>query len=235
MRTELRPELAAIIPARMRHRPIDARGYTVPWFVEWIDGKPDFRVMDRNKWMRALRDNLCWLCGEKLGTLRTFVIGPMCVVNRITSEPACHRDCAEYAARGCPFLTIPDAQYRDSNLPAETQATPGMVTHNPTACALYTTRSWYVRHVTDGAGARGALIRLGPPEAVQFWHRGRPASRAETLAALNKGLDVLRKAAEEQGEEALGELLAHVQDVEQYLPHESFVPAELPRCPIPHP
>lgn len=216
-RTCLRPELVNIVPPRMAHRPIDARGYTVPWFVEWIDGKPDFRVMDRRKFFLAIRHKLCWLCGEKLGVFQTFCIGPMCVVNRITSEPPCHLECAEYAAKGCPFLTHPHAQYRTANCPADAQETPGMLTHNPTACALYTTRSYTTQRVHDGVN-EGVLLRLGEPEEITFWHRGRVASRAEVLAAMDIGLPKLRAAAEAEGHDAQNRLEAMLTRAQRYLP-----------------
>jgi hypothetical protein len=41
-RGRLRPELTEL-PLRMRGLPLDERGYPVPWFVAWIDGKPEFR------------------------------------------------------------------------------------------------------------------------------------------------------------------------------------------------
>ena len=104
----LRPELARSLPPRMGDLPIDPeRGFPVPWFVEWIDGKPEFRVMSGAKWARAVRDKLCWVCGKQLGGYLCFVLGPMCGITRTTSEPPCHRECAQWSARFCPFLSRP--------------------------------------------------------------------------------------------------------------------------------
>jgi hypothetical protein len=92
----------------MRHLPIDERGYPVPWFVAWLpDGKPEFRAMDRTKWFRAIREKLCWVCGGKLGVNVCFVAGPMCGINRTSSEPPSHLECARYSSRNCPFLNNP--------------------------------------------------------------------------------------------------------------------------------
>jgi hypothetical protein len=66
----------------------------VPWFVAWFDGKPEFRAMDGLKWIRAVREHLCWVCGGRLGVWQTFVLGPMCGINRTTVEPPCHLECA---------------------------------------------------------------------------------------------------------------------------------------------
>jgi hypothetical protein len=38
------------MPARFARLPADERGYPVPKFVEWIDGKPDFRCVD-SRWL----------------------------------------------------------------------------------------------------------------------------------------------------------------------------------------
>ena len=42
---KLRAELEAL-PARLHFLPVDERGYPVPWFVAWRDGKPEFRAME---------------------------------------------------------------------------------------------------------------------------------------------------------------------------------------------
>lgn len=201
-RTDLRPELRGICPARMRSRPIDHRGYTIPWFVAEIDGVLDLRIADSAKRVKAIRHRLCWVCGEKLGVHLTFVIGPMCVVNRVTSEPPVHMECGLYSVKACPFLTRPRAQYRTANMP-EGCADPGGIalTHNPGACALYTTRSFGVMQLDNGF-----LLRLGDAESVQFWHAGRIATRAEVDDAVNIGLPKLRKMAEEDGPHAVAQL-----------------------------
>jgi hypothetical protein len=51
----------------MSDLPVDERGFPVPWFVAWFDGKPEFRAMDGLKWIRAVREHLCWVCGGRLG------------------------------------------------------------------------------------------------------------------------------------------------------------------------
>jgi hypothetical protein len=213
-RKDLRPELQDICPERMRLRPIDERGYSVPWFVAKIDGKYDFRVADAEKRVRAIVQNLCWVCGKKMGIHKTFCIGPMCLVNRITSEPPSHLECAEYAAKGCPFLTRPKAQYRSANLPEGVSDPAGVaLTHNPTACALYTTRKYSIMNVHNGF-----LIKLGEPETVTFWHKGRHATRAEVDEAIGVGLPKLRAMAEEDGPQALAQLEKMLVDAQPWLP-----------------
>jgi hypothetical protein len=77
--SELRRELPDL-PPRIAKLPVD-RGYPVPWFVAWVDGKPEFRVMDHRRLVRAIKESRCWVCGQKLGAIRAYVLGPMCAVN----------------------------------------------------------------------------------------------------------------------------------------------------------
>src|SRR5690242_2247182 len=112
----LRPELEQPLPDRIARLPLDERGYPVPWFVDWVDGKPEFRAMDPAKWKRAVKERLCWVCGDRLGVLLVFPIGPMCGINRTTAEPPSHRDCALWSVRNCPFLSRPHMVRREDAL-----------------------------------------------------------------------------------------------------------------------
>lgn len=109
------------IPRRMRGLPRDHRGYLVPHFVSWLkDGKPvssavagaepNFHLVAPGTIDRCHRFARCWLCGEPIGNWHAYVIGPMCAVNRTTSEPGSHLDCAQYAVQVCPFLSNPAAR-----------------------------------------------------------------------------------------------------------------------------
>jgi hypothetical protein len=44
--------------AQLRH---DRAGRAVPWFVAWVDGKPDFRVQEAGKQRLAIERGLCWV------------------------------------------------------------------------------------------------------------------------------------------------------------------------------
>jgi ferredoxin len=211
-RQGLRANLTTIIPDKMRRRPLDARGYPVPWFVAWIDGKPDFRIMDPGKFALAIDKRRCWLCGQGLGKFATFVVGPMCIVNRTSAEPPSHIECAKFAVKGCPFLSIPTAQYRDAHLPADTRSNPGMQTHNPGVMALWTCDNWTAFRDFDESGNEGTLVQFGDPRSVQFWTQGRQATRDEYLAAFYRGLAILQKAAEQDGGDSMKKLAARVED-----------------------
>ncbi len=46
------------IPRRMRRLTLDEAGRPVPRFVQWIDGKPDFRVMSHEHMAAAIKHRL---------------------------------------------------------------------------------------------------------------------------------------------------------------------------------
>lgn len=197
------------LPARMRALPIDARGYPTPWFVaEREDGERDFRMADGAKRRRAVKHDLCWVCGQeqasrrRMDRARLFVIGPMCAVNRVTSEPAVHEECAQFSVRACPFMLHPQAKYRDANMPPEHRAAPGIpLDRNPGVMALYSCESHKPFCVFDGW-----LIRLGEPLEIRWICQGRAATRDEVVASIDGGMPHLRAVAEQDGGRAPLEL-----------------------------
>lgn len=201
------------LPARMTRLPRNKAGYVVPWFVAWIDGEPDFRVVRAGGIRDALWFELCWLCGQHIGRYATFVIGPMCAVNRVSSEPPSHRECASYAAQVCPFLTTPSMTRRENLLPEHMSPAGEMIRRNPGVALCWTTRDWSTFHVPTGV-----LMNVGEPEAVEWWAHGRPATRDEVQESIDTGLPTLREVAEEDGPEAIIELNRQVESARRLLP-----------------
>lgn len=195
------------LPRRMAALPRDHAGRPVPWFVAWIGGKPDFRVVGPGKVAKAVRRSLCWVCGRRFtpGTDQAFVIGPMCAVNRVSAEPPCHGDCATWSATSCPFLANPQMTRRVRNLPASVCDPPGeMIRRNPGVGLVWVTgyRAWKAR---PGAGG-GLLFAIGAPKRALWFARGRPATRAEVLASVTSGLPLLEEMAGADGPDAVAEL-----------------------------
>ena len=202
------------LPKRMQRLPLDDRGYPVPWFVDWLDGKPVFQAMDPQKFQKAIQQKRCWLCGERLGVYMAFVIGPMCGVNRVSSEPPCHRDCAEYAVRACPFLTRPLARRNLRGIdPADVKRPAGvMIERNPGVSLLWITKSYKPFHAPNGI-----LIRIGEAVDVSFWSQGRKASIEEIRTSVDSGLPILEGMAKNDGPSAESELSHQVTAFEQLL------------------
>lgn len=182
-----RPTLPPL-PRNMRDLPIDRRGYPVPFFVEWINGEPDFRVASRGKLDRCILLKLCWICGKPLGKrIVAFTIGPMCAINRISSEPPQHPECAEFAARACPFLTMPKMKRREEGLPEQRVAPPGeFVQRNPGVTLIWLTRRWELNYQPTGY-----LFEIGAPIKAMWYAEGRRARRSEVLDSIQSGLPVL--------------------------------------------
>lgn len=180
------------MPARIAALPRDKHGHPVPWFVAWIDGKPDFRVIAPGRIEDALRFETCWICGQHRGAVAAFVIGPMCAITRTAPEPPSHRDCAIYAARACPFLAHPAMRRRETGIP-DGYGDPAGITirRNPGAALVWTTRTWHPYRVHNGL-----LFNVGNPIETLWYAQGRDATRAEVLASIDTGLPILTAEAE---------------------------------------
>lgn len=185
----MRPELEPL-PSRMLNLPLDGRGYPVPWFVDWIDGKPEFRAMDGGKWIRAIRYHLCWVCGGVMGKFKTFVAGPMCGINRTSSEPPNHLECAQWSARNCPFLNNPEMTRREKGgiEHMDLKSVGGFgITRNPGVTMLWTCKDFMVWTPPSG----GRLIQMGEAEHVEWYKCGKLATREDVLASIDSGYPAL--------------------------------------------
>jgi hypothetical protein len=193
---------------RMRHLPVDSRGYPVPWFVAFIDGKPDFRVVKKGAIAEAWNGKKCWLCGGQMGVFKASVIGPMCGINRVISEPPAHMECAEFAVKACPFISHPQAQRVERNLPTVRTPAAGMgIPRNPGVAMIWVTRDIKPFRVQNVPGANaGVLFKLGEPTSWSFWAEGRRATRAEIDRSVNTGYPLLEEAARKDGLAAIAQL-----------------------------
>jgi hypothetical protein len=213
MTAELRKELPPL-PDRMKSLPLDERGFPVPWFVATVDGKPDFRVIGPGKISAAVNKNLCWICGQPKGIYHAFVIGPMCAVNRVNSEPPSHLDCAEFAARACPFLIRPRMRRNDKDIPPDTKEPAGFhLPHNPGATCVWVTKRYQPFKVDNGV-----LFRIGDPIDAIWYCEGRRASRAEVEVAIARGAPHLMDAANKDGIESLNELAERLEWIKTIYP-----------------
>lgn len=187
---------------RIAALPVDERGYPVPFFVAWPNGKPDFRMADPDKIVACVKCKLCWTCGQPLGAHLAFPIGPMCAVNRTTAEPPSHLECALWSVKGCPFLSRPGMVRREDDRTREgAQNVPGMmIKRNPGVILVWVTKRYDL--FPDGRG--GVLFKVGEPEALTWWREGRPATRQECLESIQSGEPLLREACGSD----LGELVA---------------------------
>jgi hypothetical protein len=218
-------EIKLKLPPRMAQLPRDRHNRPVPWFVAFIGGVPDFRVVDPGKLDHALRGSLCWVCGHGFssGEDRAWLIGPMCSVTLTTAEPPSHLDCAVWSAGNCPFLVTPNMVRRDRHMPEGAVNPAGiMIRRNPGASVVWVTgyRAWKAER--EG---RGYLFRLGPAKRALWFAEGREATRAEVLASIDSGLPLLREMAEQDGPEAAAELERMHRAALAYVPGEAAADA----------
>lgn len=217
---KLRDGLPPLID-RIAALPIDERGYPVPFFVAWIDGKPDFRMVDPEKLVQCVKGKLCWVCGQPMGRNKVFLIGPMCCITRTTAEPPSHLNCAEWSVKGCPFLTRPNMVRREDDFTrANEENVPGeMIKRNPGVTAMWSTS--YYTMFPDPAGK--VLFQVGSPEGVSWWKEGRPATRQDVMESIESGIHFLLEACDREPtprhrDDALAELAERRKAIEKLLP-----------------
>jgi hypothetical protein len=203
-------------PARIKKLPISETGFPIPHFVGEFEGKRDFRVITIGRVAECHNRRLCWICGERLGQYLAFVIGPMCSINRVSSEPPSHRECAEYAVKACPFLSRPAMRRNEDGLPALQEHSAGnAIAHNPGATLIWITKSYRPIRVHNGV-----LFEIGDPLETLWFKEGRKATRAEIDAAIAKGLPLLRQEAAREGGDAITELDRYIERAQKLLPAE---------------
>lgn len=166
-------------PASILGLPVDKRGYFVPWFATVNkDGEPDFRIVDGRKVLLSLQKSRSFISGQPLERYKSFVLGPMCVINGISAEPPSRPVEARYAARVCPFLAIPSAGRREAGLDErdDVVAPPGIMDFgNPGVTCVLTTKSYSVK--------ASGLIEVGFPTTwLEWYYKGEKVeSSAEIL------------------------------------------------------
>lgn len=84
----------------------------MPASIQIKNGVPDFTVVDPEKWLTALKQRRCGICGLQMHGRVWFVGGPLCAHNRLFSDHPMHEDCAKYALQVCPFLALPKMMYK---------------------------------------------------------------------------------------------------------------------------
>lgn len=208
-------EIVEKMPTSMQRRPRDHRGYPVPWFTPRNPetGEWDFRHVHPDKAPQAIRENRCWTCGENLTRPCAFVIGPMCAVNRISSEPPSHVECALYAAKACPFLARPKMERPSGHegILAGGEVAGLALMRNPGVAMV-----WVTNTPTYLSAIR--LFDVGEPLRVKFFARSEPATREEILESIESGLPVLRELAEKDGGDAMEQLDAQVAVAMELIP-----------------
>lgn len=206
-------------PHRFASLPVDERGYPVPWFVIREDGTYDFRVMEARKFSRAIRERVCWVCGQPLGRWLAFGIGPMCAITRTISEPPSHLECMSWSIRNCPFLSNPKQGRDTAAIPEGAVEASGFpLTRNPGVMCLWMTKTYDVFNPPNKQPNQPPLIHIGEAESTSWWREGRHATRGEVDEAIAGGMPALLAMAQLQGDFAVTQLGFAYKKVQELLP-----------------
>lgn len=106
-----------MIPEFLSHLKVDERGYPIPFFVKWIKGKPDFRILDEHNRELCIKDRLCSICGKVMEDIFFyFISGPIGFHNKVSTDAPMHENCARYSLSVCPHLLYQRAERRDEDI-----------------------------------------------------------------------------------------------------------------------
>ena len=83
------------VPARMVRLKRDAKNCPIPHCTEPTDGKPR---LDPNMVVDCLLQKRCWICNDKLGAHKAFLVEPVCAITRTSILPPAHLGCALFTA-----------------------------------------------------------------------------------------------------------------------------------------
>lgn len=186
------------VPRYMRGRPI-WNGFYVPYFVTWYKDRrqvhesvagaePSFPTIDKTREALCRRRRYCWICGRQMGTFKCFVMGPLAALQRISSEPPSHRECAVYAVQVCPFMIggydmvdAPDTINDDQQVFEE------MSTKNEQLNVIWVCHDYTLQPADPSRGL--FIYQMGQPSDVLLYHRGRPATLAQAVERVTNAIN----------------------------------------------
>lgn len=163
-------------PARVAELQKDERGYPIPHTVQWVNGKPDFRVIDQAKWVDAVVNHKCGICGQTLEGQMAFVGGPISIKNRLFADLPMHKECAEYAVQVCPFIAMPKFKYaaferieKNGFKPGELQVISSGSSNKPEKFGLGLTDGFQVARVMPN---NDVVLMANDFSSIDWWVEG---------------------------------------------------------------
>lgn len=88
--------MSIAIPQRMSRLKTDSRGLPIPYALETTDGsKPK---LDPGIVVDCILTKCCWVCRDKLGAHKAFLVEPVCAIPRTSVLPPAHLECALFLA-----------------------------------------------------------------------------------------------------------------------------------------
>jgi hypothetical protein len=97
------------IPEMMKDLQVDRRGFPAPFIVlRDKNNVPQFIMNDDTKVEECIKDNLCSICGKKMGEDMWMIGGPLSAFHPQGAyvDVPVHKECGEYALQVCPYLAV---------------------------------------------------------------------------------------------------------------------------------
>jgi hypothetical protein len=210
------------VPERIKRLPI-YNGLPVPFFVAWKranglpaiasdeDAVPDFRLTDPVKRAASAIRNQCWICGDVLGRHSVFLGSPLILITRNATEGPMHLECANFSAQVCPFLA---SGLADKSSNREMLKTLQMLEPIPGIAMVYHCTSFKTKKLAGGF----YLWIVDEPTQVEWYARGRRATRTEIDGSVRPTLDKLRETAHRENNWAGMEMA--MSEFRRWLPKE---------------
>lgn len=170
-----RVDMESLWPGRIKRLPRYGM-MPIPYFA-FIkdDGVPDLRVLHPEHYRTALEQQLCGICGERLGRWLHFIGGLSIIERPVFSDLPMHRDCAEFALTACPFLTGALTDYSNRAYPEQTVMAKTRPTEiHPRINVLYQTGKFTIT-ATQGM----QVLIADKPSSLRYFQAGQEIKRTE--------------------------------------------------------
>lgn len=166
-----------VLPASLAERPLDSKtGFPIPFvngFVDLVSGEEvgDFTAIQASRVIEAVTNRWCGLCGTPLEYWIAFIGGPKSFQGRTYLDPPMHPECAEFAVKTCPHISIQrHRRAPEERLSADTHVPNGFIEDKPSEWVVGITRDFSVRVLSGG----GVVLIAAP------WKRSRRYRYDET-------------------------------------------------------
>lgn len=178
------------VPERMKHLPLDRRGYPIPVIVMRDEnGLPYFAVNNDIERLKCVKRKLCAICGGRLTKELWLVGGPSSAFDPHGAyiDSALHHECMTYALQVCPYLAMPGRMMMSKHSINKIEKKLGDMlivdpTIDPTKPKCFVAVMSYGQTITSETH----IVPLRPYHAVEFWTDGQRLSMACGLALITK-------------------------------------------------
>lgn len=153
---------------------IDKRGLIVPFVVlEDNFGEFHFKVNDNIKQIKAIKENLCAICGTELKEDMWLIGGPGSAFhnNGCYIDSCSHYECSRYALQVCPYLAYSGYNSKTDILKIQEQIDADLLLDNPTV-DNNRVPLFVLSKIKSFEYKNGYIYPRKPYIDVQFWNNG---------------------------------------------------------------